>query len=68
MAPRTPLNTHISADRHWNTLVLSLDRLKAMKNGAQAKVNDVVLAIVAIMLYRRVAVTPLFLMLRRRRT
>ena len=46
-APATPLNGIISAHRKWNTAILSLDRIKALKNIMQTTMNDVVLAICA---------------------
>lgn len=46
-APRTPLNGIISAQRKWNTAILSLDRIKALKNICGTTVNDVMLAICA---------------------
>jgi diacylglycerol O-acyltransferase / wax synthase len=46
-APPTPINASISADRVWNSALLSLDRVKALKNIAGCTVNDVVLAICA---------------------
>ena len=44
-APDTPLNDVVSAQRTWNTALLSLDRVKEIKNRAGVTVNDVVLAI-----------------------
>ncbi len=44
-APRTPFNGIISARRKWNTSILSLDRIKALKNIMQVTINDLVLAI-----------------------
>ncbi|MEQ1502336.1 MAG: wax ester/triacylglycerol synthase family O-acyltransferase [Myxococcota bacterium] len=46
-APPTPINASISAARVWNTALLSLDRVKALKQIAGCTVNDVVLAICA---------------------
>ncbi len=46
-APTTPLNGIISPRRKWNTAILSLDRLKALKNVMQTTMNDVILAICA---------------------
>ncbi|MGB0388424.1 MAG: wax ester/triacylglycerol synthase family O-acyltransferase [Ardenticatenaceae bacterium] len=46
-APPTPLNGIISAQRKWNTAILSLDRIKALKNICGTTVNDVMLAICA---------------------
>lgn len=44
-APSTPLNGIISARRKWNASILSLERIKALKNIMQTTVNDVILAI-----------------------
>ena len=46
-APMTPLNGTISARRKWNTALLSLDRVKALKKIMDTTLNDVVLAICA---------------------
>jgi diacylglycerol O-acyltransferase / wax synthase len=46
-APNTPLNGIISARRKWNTAILSLDRVKALKQIMDTTLNDVVLAICA---------------------
>ena len=46
-APYTPLNGIISARRKWNTAILSLNRVKALKNIMGTTLNDVVLAICA---------------------
>ncbi|MEM6397569.1 MAG: wax ester/triacylglycerol synthase family O-acyltransferase [Bacteroidota bacterium] len=46
-APNTPLNGIISAQRKWNTAILSLDRVKALKNAMGTTLNDVILAICA---------------------
>ncbi|MEL6802698.1 MAG: wax ester/triacylglycerol synthase family O-acyltransferase, partial [Bacteroidota bacterium] len=46
-APSTPLNGIISAQRQWNTAILSLDRVKTLKNIVETTLNDVVLAICA---------------------
>ncbi|MEQ8274707.1 MAG: wax ester/triacylglycerol synthase family O-acyltransferase [Deltaproteobacteria bacterium] len=46
-APPTPINAPISADRLWNTALLSLDRVKKLKRIMGCTVNDVVLAICA---------------------
>ncbi|MFT5168731.1 MAG: diacylglycerol O-acyltransferase [Saprospiraceae bacterium] len=46
-APATPLNGIISPRRKWNTAILSLDRIKALKNIMQTTMNDVMLAICA---------------------
>lgn len=44
-APATPLNGIISAQRKWNTAILSLDRVKTLKNIMGTTLNDVMLAI-----------------------
>lgn len=44
-APKTSLNGIISAERKWNTAILSLDRVKALKNVMGTTLNDVILAI-----------------------
>ncbi len=46
-APNTPLNGIISAQRKWNAAVLSLDRVKKLKNIMGTTMNDVVLTICA---------------------
>ncbi|MEL6853412.1 MAG: WS/DGAT domain-containing protein, partial [Bacteroidota bacterium] len=46
-APASPLNGIISAQRKWNTAILSLDRVKALKNNMGTTLNDVVLGICA---------------------
>ncbi len=46
-APKTPLNGVISARRKWNTAILSLDRVKALKKIMECTLNDVMLAICA---------------------
>lgn len=46
-APRTPLNRPIGPERSWAPAFLPLDRVKAIKNAADATVNDVILAICA---------------------
>lgn len=46
-APPTPLNRLVSPKRMWNTAILSLDRVKALKNTMGTTLNDVVLAICA---------------------
>jgi WS/DGAT/MGAT family acyltransferase len=46
-APRTPLNGIISAQRKWNTTILELDRVKALKKIMGITLNDMVLAICA---------------------
>lgn len=44
-APPTPLNDVVSAQRVWHSVLISLDRVKAIKDRAGVTVNDVVLAI-----------------------
>ncbi len=44
-APPSPLNGIISARRKWNTAILSLDRIKKLKNIMEVTLNDVLLAI-----------------------
>lgn len=46
-APRTPFNGLISAQRKWNSALLSLDRILALKNAMGTTMNDVILAICA---------------------
>lgn len=46
-APATPLNGIISGRRKWNTAILSLERVKALKNIMGTTMNDVMLAICA---------------------
>lgn len=46
-APHTPLNGIISARRKWNTAILSLARIKNLKNIMECTLNDVMLAICA---------------------
>ncbi len=46
-APKTPLNGIISAQRKWNTTILSLERVKKLKNIMGTTLNDVILAICA---------------------
>lgn len=46
-APNTPLNGLRSARRVWNTAILSLERIKALKNIMGTTMNDVMLAICA---------------------
>ncbi len=46
-APNTPLNGIVSAQRKWNSAILSLERIIALKNIMGATVNDVLLAICA---------------------
>jgi WS/DGAT/MGAT family acyltransferase len=47
MAPKTPINVQIDERRLWDGMLLSLNRIKAIKNATDAKVNDVVLEISA---------------------
>ncbi len=47
MAPNTPLNGIISARRKWNSAILSLDRVKVIKNIMGTTLNDIMLAICA---------------------
>lgn len=44
-APSTPLNGIISAQRKWNTTILSLERVKKLKTIMGTTLNDIVLAI-----------------------
>ncbi len=45
-APRTILNQHVSAERRWNTALLSLPRIKALRKAVPgATLNDVVMTI-----------------------
>jgi len=44
-APKTSLNGIISAERKWNTAIISLERVKALKNIMGTTVNDVILAV-----------------------
>lgn len=44
-APSTPLNGIISAQRKWNTTILTLDRVKALRKIMGTTLNDVILAI-----------------------
>ncbi|MBT8234049.1 MAG: wax ester/triacylglycerol synthase family O-acyltransferase [Saprospiraceae bacterium] len=44
-APSTPLNGIISAQRKWNTSILSLERVKALKKIMGTTLNDIVLSI-----------------------
>ncbi len=44
-APKTPLNGIISAERKWNTSIISLTRVKQLKNIMGTTVNDILLAI-----------------------
>lgn len=46
-APSSPLNGIISSQRKWNTAILSLDRVKALKTIMKTTLNDIVLAICA---------------------
>lgn len=46
-APHTPLNGIIAARRKWNTAILSLERILALKNIMNTTVNNVLLAICA---------------------
>lgn len=46
-APPTPINGIISARRKWNTAILSLDRVLALKNAMGTTMNDIMLAICA---------------------
>ncbi len=46
-APPSPLNGIISAQRKWNTAILSLDRVKALKSIVKTTLNDVILGICA---------------------
>ncbi len=46
-APSTPINGIISARRKWNTAILSLDRVLALKNAMGTTMNDIMLAICA---------------------
>lgn len=46
-APVTSLNGIISARRKWNTAILSLKRIKALKNIMDTTLNDVLLAVCA---------------------
>jgi WS/DGAT/MGAT family acyltransferase len=46
-APTTPINRTISGERVWNTALLELDRVKAIRKVAGCTLNDVVLAICA---------------------
>jgi WS/DGAT/MGAT family acyltransferase len=54
-SPPTPLNGIISAKRKWNSAILSLDRVKAIKTTMETSLNDVVLAICAGALRRYLA-------------
>ncbi len=46
-APHTPLNGIIAAERKWNTSIISLDRVKALKNKMGTTLNDILLTICA---------------------
>jgi len=46
-APQTPLNGLRSSQRKWNSAILSLDRIKVLKNAMKVTLNDVLLAICA---------------------
>ena len=46
-APTTPFNGIISASRKWNTTILELDRVKALKKIMGCTLNDVILGICA---------------------
>lgn len=46
-APSTPLNGIISAKRKWNTSILSLERVKNLRQIMGTTLNDVILAICA---------------------
>ncbi len=46
-APKTPINGIISAERKWNTSIISLNRVKKLKNIMGTTVNDILLAICA---------------------
>ncbi len=46
-APNTPLNGIISPRRKWNTAILSLDRLKALRRIMDVTLNDLLLGICA---------------------
>lgn len=46
-APSTPWNRVISGHRKWNTAILSLDRVKAIKKIMGTTLNDVILAFCA---------------------
>jgi WS/DGAT/MGAT family acyltransferase len=46
-APHTPINRTITGQRIWNTALLELDRVKAIRRIAGCTLNDVVLAICA---------------------
>lgn len=46
-APQTPLNGLRASQRKWNSAILSLDRIKVLKNAMKVTLNDVLLAICA---------------------
>jgi diacylglycerol O-acyltransferase len=46
-APHSPINRAVSSKRSWNTALLSLDRVKAIRATIGCTLNDVVLAICA---------------------
>ncbi len=46
-APASPLNGIVSPLKKWNTAILSLDRVKALKKDMGTTLNDVILAICA---------------------
>ncbi len=46
-APRSRLNAPVSRDRSWSAAILSLERIKAIRQAAEATVNDVVLTVCA---------------------
>jgi WS/DGAT/MGAT family acyltransferase len=46
-APHTPFNRTITSQRIWNTALLELDRVKAIRKITDCTLNDVVLAICA---------------------
>ncbi|MEO0338632.1 MAG: wax ester/triacylglycerol synthase family O-acyltransferase, partial [Bacteroidota bacterium] len=51
-APPSPLNGIISARRKWNTAILDLERVKALKKIMECTLNDVMLAICSAALRR----------------
>lgn len=46
-APHTPLNKIIASERRWNTSIISLARVKALKTKMGTTLNDIILAICA---------------------
>ena len=46
-APSTPINGIVSSQRKWNTTILDLKRVKALKNIMGTTINDVILAFCA---------------------